>query len=184
MRIISGKYRGKQLHPPGNFRARPTTDFAKTGLFNIISNSFEIEEIEVLDLFSGTGSIGFEFASRGAAYVEMVEKNYMHFSFIRNTISDLKLENAKAFKTDAFIYIPRIKRKFDVVFADPPFEMNGIESIPGLILKYQLLKDHGWLIVEHSTNYDFSDYPGFRELRRYGNVNFSFFTNLTASNPR
>lgn len=179
MRIISGKYRGKQFHLPGNFRARPTTDFAKTGLFNIISNSFNFEEIEVLDLFSGTGSIGFEFASRGAAYVEMVEKNYLHFNFIKNTIANLKVDNVKVFKTDAFIYIPRINKKFDIIFADPPYEMIGIEKIPGLVLKYNLLKDQGLFIIEHSKDHDFADYPGFYKLRKYGNVSFSFFTNLT-----
>jgi 16S rRNA (guanine966-N2)-methyltransferase len=175
LRIISGIHRGKHLQLPGNFRARPTTDFAKTGLFNIVSNLYELDETDVLDLFAGTGSIGFEFASRGANYVEMVEKNFTHYSFIKKTIPALKLDNVLVYKTDVFVYIPRIKKKFDIIFADPPFDMEKIETLPELIFQYSLLKNNGIFILEHSSKHDFSDWKEFQMMRKYGSVNFSFF---------
>lgn len=132
----------------------------------------------MLDLFAGTGSIGFEFASRGANYIEMVEKNFIHYNFIKQSISELKIENAKVYKTDVFIYIPRISRQFDIIFADPPYDMQGIERIPELIFKYNLLKEKAWLIIEHSASTDLSTHPGFHEQRKYGSVHFSIFANI------
>ncbi len=176
MRIISGKYKGKHLYPPRNLNARPTTDFAKSGLFNIISNYFEFNKIEVLDLFSGTGSIGFEFASREAEYVELVEQNIIHYNFIQKTIESLSIHNAKAIKTNAFHYLSRIKRKFDIIFADPPYNLENIESLPEIIFKNQILKNKGWFIIEHSRDHDFSTFPYYSSTRNYGNVRFSFFS--------
>jgi 16S rRNA (guanine966-N2)-methyltransferase len=175
LRIISGKHRGKHLQVPGNFRARPTTDFAKTGLFNIVSNLYTLDDSDVLDLFAGTGSIGFEFASRGARYVEMVEKNFTHYSFIKKTIPELKMDNVQVYKTDVFVYLPRITRKFDIVFADPPFDMEKIETLPDLVFQYSLLKENGIFVLEHSSNHDFSQFKEFQMMRKYGSVNFSFF---------
>ena len=175
MRIISGKYKGRQINPPTNFKARPTTDFARTGLFNILNNYFEFDQLEILDLFSGTGSIGFEFVSRNARYVEMVEKDSIHHRFIQKNISYLQINNARAVKTDVFTYLPRIKRNFDIIFADPPYEMPGIDIIPDLIFKNDILKKEGWLIIEHSLKNDFSNHEHHFDLRKYGSVRFSFF---------
>jgi 16S rRNA (guanine(966)-N(2))-methyltransferase RsmD len=175
LRIVSGLYRGKTINPPKNFRARPTTDFAKEALFNILVNYFDFDTIEVLDLFSGTGSIGYEFASRGASFVEMVEKNYTHSEFIRKTLNDLSISNARIVKSDAFIYIDRMSRPFDIVFADPPYDLKGIAEIPGIILGSRLLKEKGWFILEHGVNVSFQNYPACFDHRNYGSVHFSFF---------
>jgi 16S rRNA (guanine966-N2)-methyltransferase len=175
LRIISGKYKGKVINPPKNFRARPTTDFAKEALFNILYNSLDLSELKVLDLFSGTGSIGFEFASRGVRFVEMIEKNYAHYEFIKKTILDLKLENARAIKTDVFIYIKHIHETFDLIFADPPYDMTGIEELPDKILSSQILKPEGWFILEHPKRMNFSGNSTCFDERAYGGVHFSFF---------
>jgi 16S rRNA (guanine(966)-N(2))-methyltransferase RsmD len=138
-------------------------------------NYFDFEEIEVLDLFSGTGSIGYEFASRGAANVEMVEKNFQHSEFIRKTLDDFKISNARVIKSDAFIYIERMSRPFDIIFADPPYEMEGVATIPDKILNAKLLKENAWFILEHSGTISFHDNPACFDHRNYGSVHFSFF---------
>ena len=175
MRIVSGKYRGRTINPPKNFKARPTTDFAKEALFNILTNYFDFEDIEVLDLFSGTGSIGYEFASRGAAFVEMVEKNFVHSEFIRKTLEEIGISDARIVKSDAFIYLERMSRTFDIIFADPPYEMEGIKTIPDKILASKLLKENAWVILEHGVNLSFKDHPACFDQRNYGSVYFSFF---------
>jgi 16S rRNA (guanine966-N2)-methyltransferase len=175
LRIVSGSLRGKSIIPPKNFRARPTTDFAKEALFNILANHFDFEEIEVLDLFSGTGSIGYEFASRGARYVEMVESNFTHQDFIRKTLINLHISNARAVKSDAFIYIERMSRQYDIIFADPPYELEGIAELPDKVLSSRLIRPESWFILEHGEDNDFSEHPGCFDQRKYGSVNFSFF---------
>ena len=178
MRIISGKYKGKILRPPKRFRARPTTDFAKEALFNILSNKIDFSQTRVADLFSGTGSIGFEFASRGAEYVDMVEKDHIHYAFIHTTIMDLKMDNARAVKTDVFTFIDHSRQSYDLVFADPPFDLEKIEKIPDLIMNSEVLNSNGWFILEHSKKLNFSSHPYFFEHRGYGSVSFSFFRKL------
>jgi 16S rRNA (guanine966-N2)-methyltransferase len=175
LRIVSGKYRGRTILPPKNLRARPTTDFAKEALFNILANRFDFEETDVLDLFSGTGSIGYEFASRGARSVEMVESNHTHHEFIRRTVQELKMDNVRAIKSDAFIYIERMSRQYDIIFADPPYELENIADIPGKIVASRLMKTETLVILEHGGNLDFSNEPFFFDHRKYGSVNFSFF---------
>ena len=175
MRIISGKYRGRQIHPPTNFRARPTTDFARESLFNILGNHFDFDQVKALDLYSGTGSIGFEFASRGAIMVEMVERNFIHTEFIKKTIQTLGEENARAIKSDAMHYVEKIKLSFDIIFADPPYDMKGIEAIPDAIFKKDILLPGGWFIMEHSSGHDFSQHKHFIQQKKYGSVHFSFF---------
>lgn len=175
MRIISGKYRGKQLHPGKKFAARPTTDFAKESLFNIIGNKFEIESLEVLDLFSGTGSIGFEFASRGCAGIDSVEINHNHFAFIQKTAKDLDFKQMRVFKMDAFAFIRRCSTKYDIIFADPPYDLADIPILPDLIFEKSLLKEEGWFILEHSSNHNFQEFKYFKQIRKYGSVNFSIF---------
>ncbi|HDJ33084.1 MAG TPA: 16S rRNA (guanine(966)-N(2))-methyltransferase RsmD [Bacteroidetes bacterium] len=175
MRIISGKYRGKILHPPSGLRVRPTTDFAREALFNLLSNHFDLPGLEVLDLFSGTGSIGFEFASRGAALVQMVEQRDAQIRFIRKTISELHLESCLVYRGNVFLFLRKKGLRYDVVFADPPYDMEGIDLLPDRVLEGNFLKPEGWFILEHGRKNAFDSHPRFRECRKYGSVHFSIF---------
>jgi len=176
MRIVSGIYKGRIFTPPKKkFSARPTTDIAKEGLFNIINNYFNFEDISVLDLFSGTGSISFEFASRGCTNIQLVENNPQHLFFIRKVISELNLKNIISIRQNAFAFLERCKNSYDIIFADPPYDIEGIEQIPELVFTNSLLNQGGWLILEHSRNKNLSKYPYFESVRNYGNVHFSFF---------
>ncbi len=175
MRIIAGSFRGKQIAPPKNFNARPTTDVAKEGLFNILTNYFSFEEVKVLDLFSGSGSISYEFASRGCLDVDLVEMNPVHYAFIAKTIKDLGFNQIHPVKHNAFQFLKFCKKKYDLIFADPPYDIDGIDQIPTLTFENDLLAEGGWLIVEHSGSFDFSGMPNYRESRLYGKVHFSIF---------
>ncbi|MFO7863177.1 MAG: RsmD family RNA methyltransferase [Salinivirgaceae bacterium] len=175
MRIISGTHKGRVIRPPGNFRARPTTDIAREGLFNILSNEYDFEELTVADMFGGTGAISFEFASRGAKEVYCIEKNPVHYTFIKDTAKQLGFTNIKVFRNDAFKAINKLaKNSFDIVFADPPFDMDAKETFIKNTLEAGILKE-GVLIFEHSDKEFFQRVPGFIEVRKYGKVNFSFF---------
>ncbi len=175
MRIISGKYKGRRIIPPTKITARPTTDFAKESLFNLIENRICIDGIDVLDLFSGTGSIGIEFISRGANSVVSVEKAHVQQNFIISTCKGLGIDNLTLVRDDAFRYIKSCQRKFDLIFADPPYQLDTLPTLPNLIFEKELLKDGGWFIMEHSAKDDFSNHPHFVSHRQYGSVNFSFF---------
>ncbi len=176
MRIISGTHKGKVIFPDKNFRARPTTDFAKENLFNVLNNYIDIEGAVVLDLFSGTGSISYEFASRGAERIVSVELNYNHYSFIKKTIVQLGFKNINVFKTDVFIACKKLKgQSFDIIFADPPYDLEKIMDIPAAIFDNELLAPDGLTIIEHPGTVDFSSAPFFSEHRQYGSVNFSIF---------
>lgn len=175
MRVISGKYKGRHIPVRKNFPSRPTTDFAKENLFNILSNHFDFEELDVLDLFAGTGSISYEFASRGAR-VTSVEINYRSWQFIRETASKLGMEGLKAVKADVFRWIEKDNSHYDLIFADPPYQLKGIEEIPAQVLSKNLLKDGGWFIIEHGDPIDFSSHAGLIDRRSYGSVNFSIFS--------
>lgn len=177
MRIVSGQYRGRTIAPPKNFNARPTTDFAKEALFNIISVNFDVEEVSALDLFSGTGGISFEFASRGCRSVDSVELNFAHHAFIKKTAQELKLSHMRCVKQNAFLYLASCKSTYDIIFADPPYDLEGIERVHAATFQKQLLKPKGWLILEHSKGKDLSGLEHFKELRSYGSVNFSIFVN-------
>jgi 16S rRNA (guanine966-N2)-methyltransferase len=179
MRIISGKYRGRQIHTPGNLPVRPTTDFAKESLFNILNNVVDFEDISVLDLFAGTGNISYEFFSRGAVMVTCVELDSKCVAFINKTIHMLNADNLEVIRTDVFHYLKRPYESFDIIFADPPYQMENIKEIPDLIFQSQILKEDGWFILEHSKRQDFSKDPFFDQHRKYGNVNFSFFRKVT-----
>lgn len=176
MRIISGKYGGRILLPPKNFRARPTTDLAKEGLFNILQNRIELAGIRALDLFAGTGNVGIEFISRGAAEVVFIEKNYVHFNFIRQAIKDLNISNAQVIRADFFRIINKMDLYFDLVFADPPYNLTNFDEIPGKIINADILNKDGSIILEHSEKYSFQHIPGFQEQRKYGSVIFSFIS--------
>ena len=175
MRIISGTYRGRMITPPRNLRARPTTDFAKENLFNVLGNIVDFEELDVLDLFSGTGSISYEFASRGARSVTSVEINSVHHNFIRQTARDLKFENFYAVKANVFLYLKSCAKQFDLIFSDAPYDLEGSEEVIKTVMERDLLREDGILIFEHSKDKDFSQYENFWQLRSYGSVQFSFF---------
>ncbi len=175
MRIVSGELKGRILNPPKNIKARPTTDIAKEGLFNIINNYFDFTDITVLDLFAGTGSISFEFASRGSKSIHLVEIDPIHFNFICKTKTDLNLYQINPIRHDAFKFLKNCRLKFDIIFADPPYTISGIERIPELVFSNDLLNENGWLIVEHSKTANLSNLIFYSETRNYGNVHFSFF---------
>ncbi len=175
MRIVSGKCKGRYITPPKGLDARPTTDFAKENLFNVLSNWYDIEDLSVLDLFSGSGSISYEFASRGAQRVVSVEKKPLHQSFISKTAKSLSLDAISAIKGDAILFTQRTLETFDIIFADPPYDMVDAEQIINTVFERSLLKESGILIFEHSKGRSFSDHPNFQECRSYGSVNFSIF---------
>ncbi len=175
MRIISGKNRGRKIIPPKKLNARPTTDFAREGLFNILENNYNLEDLSVLDLFAGTGSIGLEFGSRGSKSVLMVDNNRLHVGFIQKLITELNYPDSEVLLDDSFRYIRNSYKQFDIIFADPPYNMTGLEELPDLIFEYELLNEKGWFILEHSANHDFSMHSKFLKHRKYGSVNFSIF---------
>ena len=175
MRIVSGKYKGRAINPPRNLRARPTTDFAKENLFNVLGNLVDFEQCDVLDLFAGTGSISYEFASRGARSVTSVEINPVHYNFIRQTAAQLGIGNLYPVKANAFLYLKSCTKQFDVIFSDAPYDLEGSEQVVKLVLEGNLLRPEGIFIFEHSKKMDFSACEEFWQLRSYGSVQFSFF---------
>ncbi len=175
MRIISGKYKGRKIEPPGKLPVRPTTDFAKEGLFNVLTNMIDFEETEALDLFAGTGNISFELISRGCPSVQAVEQNYNCVKFINSMSEKLNEHNVRTQAADVFRFLGFCTRQFDLIFADPPFELDNAQLIPGIVFERKLLKPGGLLIMEHSERFDFSKYPNYSQTRSYGKVNFSFF---------
>jgi 16S rRNA (guanine966-N2)-methyltransferase len=175
LRIISGKYRGRRINPPANFKARPTTDYARESLFNILANRIDFETLCVLDLFSGTGSISFEFASRGAEVVHLVEKDSRHISFIKRMADEMKFENIKPIHIDVRAYLKTCKFKYDIVFADPPYDLVWLDTLPDLVTSSGVIRKDGIFILEHPKDLSFSSHKFFFEHRNYGSVNFSFF---------
>lgn len=176
MRIIGGKYKGRIFNPGKQFKARPTTDIAREGLFNILANRYDLSDKNVLDLFSGTGSMGYEFISRGSKHTTLVEINFSHYRFIRETLSQLEIRNARLIKADVFQYLRRPTGTFDIIFADPPFDLQKFDQIPAAVFNSDALAPEGILILEHPREHDFSSFPFFNEKRNYGKVNFSFFS--------
>jgi len=175
LRIIGGKYRGRRINPPPGFKARPTTDFARESLFNILNNRVDFEDIIVLDLFSGTGSISYEFASRGTREVHLVEIDVKHVSGIRRIIRDMGMENIRCVHIDVRAYLKTCSAKYDIIFADPPYDLPWLKEIPSLVLGSEILKVDGFFVLEHPRNMSFTGEKGFFEHRNYGSVNFSFF---------
>ncbi|MDR3217626.1 MAG: RsmD family RNA methyltransferase [Dysgonamonadaceae bacterium] len=175
MRIISGKYKSRRFDVPKSFKARPTTDFAKENLFNVIGNLIDLEDIVALDLFSGTGSISFELLSRGCKEVICIEKDAAHYTFIKKVKAELKADNLYPLKTDVFKYLESGLQTFDFIFADPPYALKNLSLIPELVLSKALLNPEGIFVMEHPKEYDFSQLPGFIQKRVYGAVNFSIF---------
>ena len=175
MRIITGKYKGRHFDVPRTFKARPTTDFAKENIFNVINAYVDWEETTALDLFAGTGSISLELLSRGCQQVISVEKDRDHALFISQCMEKLGTKDNILIKGDVFRFLKSCHQKFDLIFADPPYALPELETIPDLIFQYDLLKEDGLLVFEHGKNNDFSDHPHFIEHRSYGSVNFTLF---------
>lgn len=176
MRIISGIYKRKRFDVPRTFKARPTTDFAKESLFNVLSHYIDFEdEITTLDLFAGTGSISIELVSRGCNKVISVEKDPQHYAFICRIMKEVKTDRCIPVRGDVFRFIDRCNEKFDFIFADPPYELKELDTIPSLLFEKKLLKEDGLFVLEHGKKNQFEDDPHFVEHRSYGSVNFSFF---------
>jgi RNA methyltransferase, rsmD family len=180
MRIIGGKYKRRRFDVPKSFNARPTTDFAKENLFNVLQHYIDFEGITALDLFSGTGSISVELLSRGASRVVALEQRREHATFIHSVAKELGEEkHLQVLQADVFRFIRGAKSQsslYDFIFADPPYKLSEIAVLPELILGSGLLKPDGLLVVEHPQQYDFSSLPHFAERRVYGSVNFSLFS--------
>ena len=201
MRIISGKYGGRRLSPPKNITARPTTDFAKESLFNLLNNRMDFEEIDMLDLFAGTGGIGLECISRGAREVTAVELAHVQQNWIIACCKQLGIRNLSVIRGDVFKFLSSCRAKYDLIFADPPYALAELPALPDMILKTppegfygqppavpssnalhpsreetdSILKPGGWLVIEHGKDTDFTSHPRHVETRTYGSVHFSFF---------
>jgi len=174
MRIVSGIYGRRRFQAPSAFKARPTTDFAKENLFNVLSNIIDLEGITALDLFSGTGSIAFELLSRGCKSVTAVESERLHADFILKVSKDLKTNALTLIRGDVFRFLKSAPSGFfDFVFADPPYTLDTLTDVPRIVLERDILRPGGVLVMEHSKNHDFSHLLGFSQKRVYGAVNFS-----------
>ena len=177
MRIVSGKYGRRRFQIPASFNARPTTDFAKENLFNVLGNIVEWDELDALDLFAGTGSISFEMLSRGCRSVTAVELNYKHAAFIEKVSKELQTGDLILIRGDALRYLSSTAHSsFDLIFADPPYDLPELPKLPKLVLNGSLLREGGIFILEHPKNHNFSTFPYFSQQRVYGSVNFSFFS--------
>ena len=178
MRIISGTYGGRRWSPPKNIPARPTTDFAKESLFNLLNNRMDFEGIDVLDLFAGTGGIGLECISRGAREVTAVEIAHVQQNWIISCCKQLGIRNLSVIRGDVFKFLSACRTKYDLIFADPPYALEELPALPDLILKQEILKEYGWLVIEHGKDTDFTSHPQHVETRSYGSVHFSFFQSI------
>ena len=183
MRIIRGKYGRRRFDVPKNITARPTTDFARENIFNVLENMVDFEGLSALDLFAGTGAISFEFLSRGCDSVTSVELSATQSSFIRSVQSKLNATQMRLVKGDAFRFIETCTQKFDIIFADAPYNHERFGEIPELILNSDMLKPGTVIVVEHSSKFDFSGLPCFQQRRVYGSVNFSVFVVPESSVP-
>ena len=175
MRIITGKYKGRHFDIPKTFKARPTTDFAKENIFNVLTGYIDFEGATALDLFSGTGSITLELLSRGCSHVISVEADRDHHRFIQQCLQKLEPTGTVPLRADAFRFIKSCKQQFDFIFADPPYALKELPTIPSLIFEHGLLKEDGIFVFEHGKDNDFSSDSHFVEHRSYGSVNFSIF---------
>ncbi len=175
MRIISGSLKGRIVQAPSNLPVRPTTDFARTGLFNLLNSRIYFEDISCIDLFSGTGVISLELASRGCKDITAVDANRGCIQFLQQTINSWKVPGIRCLKEDVFRFISSTRMTVDLIFADPPYDLKNLTEIPVLISKNKLIKPGGILILEHGSENTFKDFENFAEERNYGNVNFSIF---------
>lgn len=175
MRIISGSLKGKRFYPPKNIPARPTTDFAKEALFNILNNHFDFQAVKFLDLFAGTGSLDMEMFSRGCTDITSVDMSKISLGFIKKMSEEVKIPNHKIIFGDAIQFIKNCNQQFDLIFAGPPYALECIDTIPDLVLGKNLLKTDGWFILETSPKHNFIEHPNLLEVRNYGQTHFWFF---------
>ena len=176
MRVISGIYKRRRFDVPHTFKARPTTDFAKENLFNVLNAYIDFEDnVTALDLFAGTGSISIELVSRGCNRVISVEKDPQHHAFISKVMREVKTDRCFAIRGDVFRYMEKCREQFDFIFADPPYALKELAQIPDIVFQNNLLKPDGLFVLEHGKDLSFQDHPHFVEHRHYGSVNFTFF---------
>lgn len=175
MRIITGRYKGRRFEIPRTFKARPTTDFAKENIFNVIQGYLDLEDTVALDLFAGTGSISLELLSRGCRQVVSVEADRDHASFIRQCMQKLETDSCSLIRGDVFRFLKSCRQQFDFIFADPPYALKELPEIPDIVLGKGILAEGGVFVFEHGKQYDFSAHPRFLEHRSYGSVNFTLF---------
>lgn len=175
MRIITGKYKGRRFDIPRTFKARPTTDFAKENIFNVLSGYIDFDGADALDLFSGTGSISLELLSRGCRQVVSVELDRDHHNFIRQCLKKLGDDGVVAIRGDVFRFLKSCHQQYDFIFADPPYALKELATLPDAVLERGVLKEDGIFVLEHGKDYDFSDHPRYLEHRSYGSVNFTLF---------
>lgn len=181
MRIITGKYKGRHFEIPRSFKARPTTDFAKENIFNVLNGYIDFEGATALDLFSGTGSITLELLSRGCSQVVSVELDRDHHRFIQECLKKLTDNTCIPIRGDVFRFLKTCKQQYNFIFADPPYALKELPTIPDLIFEKNLLKEDGIFVFEHGKDHDFSQHPHFVEHRSYGSVNFSLFKAVATS---
>ncbi|MEY3348391.1 MAG: RsmD family RNA methyltransferase [Bacteroidota bacterium] len=178
MRIISGELGGRRFSPPANMpHTRPTTDIAKEGLFNILHNNLEMEELKTLDLFGGTGSISYELYSRGVQDLTIVEKDPAMHAFIKKTAAELGIASINVVCSDVFKYMQQCNEQYDFIFAGPPYALTTIDDLPKIIFDKALLKENGWFVLEHTPRNDYKNFPFYRTERKYGTTIFSIFVN-------
>jgi len=177
MRIIAGNLRGRRLNPPQNLPVRPTTDMARESLFNILNNYVDYEDCSVMDLFAGTGAVSLEFVSRGVREVTSVDINAQCTDFIKQSAAQFGVKNIHVVRADVFDLLKRANRSFDIVFADPPYALDGIAELPDLVFAKDILTEDGIFILEHPREFSFEEHPHFWQHRAYGKVNFTFFAN-------
>jgi 16S rRNA (guanine966-N2)-methyltransferase len=178
MRIIAGTLGGRKINPPSNMpHTRPTTDIAKEGLFNILQNRIDFENLKTLDLFGGTGSISYELASRGAKELTIIEKDYSMHEFIKKTSKELQLINFTILRTDVFRFVEQCTEQFDFIFAGPPYALDNIDDLPKRIAEKKILTPDGWFVLEHTPRNNYEGYALFTSQRNYGTTVFSFFVN-------
>lgn len=175
MRIITGQFKGRHFDIPRTFKARPTTDFAKENIFNVLNGYIDFDGITALDLFAGTGSISLELVSRGCKEVVSVEKDRDHARFIADCMKKINAENDILIRGDVFRFLKSCHQKFDLIFADPPYALPELDTLPDLVFEHDLLTTDGVFVFEHGKHNDFSAHPRFKEHRSYGSVNFSIF---------
>ncbi|MBO7490327.1 MAG: 16S rRNA (guanine(966)-N(2))-methyltransferase RsmD [Bacteroidales bacterium] len=177
MRIIAGTLRGRRLNPPANLPVRPTTDMARESLFNILNNYVDYEESAVMDLFAGTGAVSFEFVSRGAKEVTSIDINNACTEYIKSAAQQMNVKNIHVVRADVFDLLKRAYKKFDIVFADPPYALQDLPKLPDIVFQSNVLTEDGVFILEHPKEFEFENHPHFWQHRAYGKVNFTFFAN-------
>lgn len=175
MRIIAGTLKGRRLNPPANLPVRPTTDMARESLFNILNNYVDYEECSVMDLFAGTGAVSIEFVSRGVKDVTSIDINNACTEYIKLAAKQLNISNIHVVRADVFDLLKRAYKKFDIVFADPPYALQDLPKLPDIVFQSDILNDDGIFILEHPKEYSFEEHPHFWQHRNYGKVNFTFF---------